>query len=498
MELAKIIKLKILFFTNENCFFNFKNILLKLAYDIYIKKQHDSLTDRIEKRNKNYLSSNWCYIMKLIFSKTYILDFSNIKDLEDKNHNYMIKDLKSYEIDKFQYLFLKNICINKLEKLNYLSYKLKISLINIIQIYLDLCIKEILNNRNKQLSYLKEKKLLFNRNNDIDNLNPKFPFIRLGNKRRNTKLNKLFFNNFLKNDMPILKISKNKKQNDETITNIISKNNNTIDLFGKRNNSAKQKLLYCNSFTRLFIGETDNESVLKRHLSNILVLKQNRLKVNGSYIDLSEGYLKNLFNKIYQKNSRQLLLDDYLKKTLDKFKVDQKYVNEINKKYSIKPCKKLILKKFTKLNNDIKIIDCKDYNDKNDFENQILKTYNYNNNKNKFEKDLRKINSEKTKKIINLKYPKKIKIIKNGSTVLIDNFYTKLSNSDLFSKKINNKRINKDILEKTDIEIQNKNKILYLKNNYSYNNHFRNNTFKNSSHFNIDYKYFLTKNDLFF
>ncbi len=476
MELEKIMKLKVILFINENCFLNFKNILLKLAYDIYIKKPHDSLTDRIEKRNKIYLSSNWGYIMKLIFSKTFIFDFSDIKVLENKNDD-IYNNLKSYEIDKFQFFYLKEVSMCKLKRLNYLSYKLKISLINIIQIYLDLCIKEILNKRNNEMNYLKEKQILFNRNT-----NKKLTFIRFGNKRRTTKINKIFFNNFFKNNLSTLKNNKSKKQNDYVISNIISKNNNTIDLFGKRNNSAKQKLLYCNSFTRLFIGETDKESILERHLSNILVLKQNNLKVNGSYIDLSEGYLKNLFNKIYKRNSRTLLIDGFLKNTLDKFKVDQKYLNEINKKFSIKPCKKLFIKKFTKLNNDIKNIDCKNYGDNNNFENQILKTYNYKGHKNTFVKELRKINSAKTRKKFNLKN-KKIRNIRNESSILIENLCKELSDSDHLNNKNNNKKIKKEIWIKTDNYNQDKNTNICFRDN-SYNKHyranFRANTYRNS------------------
>ena len=45
MELEKIMKSKIILFTKRNYFFNFKNILLKLAYDLYLKKHHDLLID---------------------------------------------------------------------------------------------------------------------------------------------------------------------------------------------------------------------------------------------------------------------------------------------------------------------------------------------------------------------------------------------------------------------------------------------------------------------
>ena len=70
--------------------------------------------------------------------------------------------------------------------------------------------------------------------------------------------------------------------------------------------NKKNSLLYCNSFTKLFIGNIDENSVKERHLSNMAVKYEQKLHVNGSYIDLSGGYLKQLFNKISrQKQSKE-------------------------------------------------------------------------------------------------------------------------------------------------------------------------------------------------
>jgi hypothetical protein len=49
--------------------------------------------------------------MKLIFSQMKIPDFSNSKDLENEKEDYSIKNIKLYEIDKLQYLYLKKICL---------------------------------------------------------------------------------------------------------------------------------------------------------------------------------------------------------------------------------------------------------------------------------------------------------------------------------------------------------------------------------------------------
>ena len=195
MELEKIMKTKIILFTNDIYFYNFENILLKLAYEINSRKSLDLLTDRIEKKKKINLLSNWFYIMKLLFSKTSIPDYSEIKNIENKTEDNIIKNLKSYEIDKLQYYYLKNIGLKKLKKLNFLSVKLKMSLINITQIYSNLCKKEIIKHKNNS----KDKDLLLNRTKRMSNINKKYFTFRFGNRDKTTKMNHFFFNNILKN-----------------------------------------------------------------------------------------------------------------------------------------------------------------------------------------------------------------------------------------------------------------------------------------------------------
>ena len=488
MELEKIMKLKVILYTNEIYFFNFKNILIKFAYEIYLKKQHALLTDRIEKRNKKDFSSKWFYIMRLIFSKTFIHDYSKIKDLENRSNDYINKNLKSYEIDKFQYLYLKNICIKKLKELNILSIKLKIGLINIIQIYSDLCNKGIMEKRNKHYCNLKEMEPLFKGKNGNNNINRNNGFFNFKTKRKTMKMKTLLFNNIFKNELSHLKTNKIRKQSEDVITNIMSKNSNSIDLFGKKNNSSKQKLLYCNSFTRLFIGETDKDSILERHLSNILVLKQNKININGSYVDLSEIYLRKIFKKIYKKNSRKLLIDDYLKNTLEKFEVNQKYLDKLNKKECSTSSKRPFLRKYEQIDNN------NFFNDKSLIKNKILKSHNFNQHKNEYLKGLRKVESAKIRNKLNLKR----KYNKNETSVLIENLCKELSDSKSFSKEKNNKIKKNKLWVKTDSNIQQKKRNNFFKINYTYcGNHFRNNSFKNHK-LKKDYKDFLSKNDLFF
>jgi hypothetical protein len=418
--------------------------------------------------------------MKLIFSKAYIPDYSQIKDLENRKNDDILDEnnIKLYEIDKLQLMYLKSVCLKKLKKLNFLSFKLKVSLINIVEIYCDLCFKEITNNRNKELEKKNEKELLFNRQNGINIINKKFHLMPFGNKKKQ-KINKTLLNNLLKSE--ISPLNKNKKQGDDVITHIISKQSNVIDLFGKKSNSVSQKILYCNSFTRLFIGETDKESILQRHLSNILVLKQNNLNINGSYVDLSRKYLKTIFTKIYKKNSRKLMLDEVLKNTLEKYKVNQKYLDEYNKN---DPKKKKLMKTNNKIKKINQILDFPLKN-KEKIEEHIIKTFNYNKSMDNYKKGHRNNSSAKSTKIRNFLnlHSKKNKIKKeNDSTFLIDNLCKVLSETEYIPKKINKKKSKNKLWIKTDNSsvVNNKYYNIGKRSNDSYhNNTFRTNISKN-------------------
>ena len=504
MELEKIMKNKVVLFTNENYFWSFKNVLLKLTYEIYIKKQHDSLTERIKLKNHIY-TSKWFYIMKLIFSKIYIPDFSDIKDLEtlkeENEFDIIWKDLKSYEIDNFQFLYLKNLCIEKLNKLNYLSYKLNVSLIIVIQLYFNICIKEIINNRKKSGHQLKGNNnidVILKKPNGANRVNKRLSTIFSGNKKNVLKMNTLMINNNFKDNIALLKFTNKKKvDDDDVIQNIISLNNNNVrHLFSKRNNSTRQKLLYCNSFTRLFIGETDKNSILSRHLSNILVLKQDNLNINGKFVDLSGGYLKRFFNKIYKKNSRELLIDDILKNILDKFKMNQKYVDKYNKRsFSTKQSHK---KRYNIVNNEINKsnlyshIKLSNQNNNEDIEKQMLKIYNYEHDKNKVKKQ-RNNNSAKVRYKLylnNIKSPKKDEH-SNSESFLIEKLYKELSESKCFSNKLKKRNSKMKRTINTCNNSLKKDKHNFFRNsynNFNNNNHLRTITSKNNHYYKDSFK----------
>jgi hypothetical protein len=485
MEMEKIMRSKIILFTKIHYFFNFKNILLKLAYDIYLKKHqhHYLLSDGIDKYKNYFTSSKWFYLMKLMFSKIYIPDFSDINDFEDRIHDNNRPTLKTYEIDKLQYFYLKNICMKKLKKIQYLSFKLKVSLNNIIEIYFDLCIREMFLQHNKKdkhffknLSKTNEKDF-YNYKKNILTTKTSFSRFKI---RKHTKKNSLITLNSIKRDNSIS--IKNKKKEADEITNIIANKNNTIDILGKRSQSTRPKLLYCNSFTRLFIGETDKDSIIRRHLSNILVLKHNKINVNGIYVDLSKGYLKKLFQNLYQKNKRELLIDNYLQKTYQKYENNQKYLDEYNKKNVDNTPKKGFFISNDHFHNEIDI----PFDDNVNIEEQLLKTYHYNKDKNKHKK-LRKTKSTNVKKyfILNNKKNAIKKDKENDSSILIENLCKELSDYNHISNVKNKKTMPKNLWIKTENNIlQNYNYFNTVKRvNYSHhhNNNFRTNTLKNSN-----------------
>ena len=156
-----------------------------------------------------------------------------------------------------------NLCHIKIKKLSKLSNEVHISLEKAVTMYLELCEKRIKVNRalkiKKRVSMVKAYRQL--------NVKPiKFSKILLLGNDDKTKL------------MP-------KK--------IISKfNTNT------------KSLDYNNSYTRLFIGDTDEQSIRERYLSNMVVKKQKELHLLNSIEDFSLVYLKQMYKKLFKSQER--------------------------------------------------------------------------------------------------------------------------------------------------------------------------------------------------
>lgn len=482
MELEKIMRYKVVLFTKENYFFNFKNILIKLSYEIYIKKQHDLLIDTIEKRKKKYSSNNWFNIMRLIFSKISIQDFSKIdmSNINEDNFNeYAINNINSYKIDKLQFFYLTNLCKTKIKKLYFLSVKLNIPLFNIIQIYCNICIKEIIDNKKKYIDIdnKNEFELLFNRLNGAKNFRRKISI-----SRKSIRINNLLLTNLIKNN-----ISKVKNKNKQTIDTEAFLNklheSNSFDIFKKKKNSSKQKISYNNSFTRLFIGETDNESIAKRHISNFLIFKQSQLNGSASTKDLSGAYLKNLFNEIYKRNDREFITDKELKNILQKYEENQKFLDLFRKKYGANSTQNFTQKKYNTINNESNVSKIYknsklSFNNEVDIEKNVLKTYN------------NKINNYKKGKLYIGKARKKLFLknnecpIEQSESFLIENLLKDLSESKCFPKEMKFKKLNlkKNSYMKNNFLTKTQKNIFRNDSHHSCNNDNRNRSLKNIYH----------------
>ena len=354
MDFESIIKTKIHLFTKEKFFYDFRNILLdqivnpiKPYYSLINNISITNTENRKNILNPNNKISGWNKIYKNIFSKTKINAYPNIESLVIG---------KSYEINSLKYFYLYRLAKVKISYLSKITNK-NHSLKNLVQIYLQFCKQEII--LYKEMTIPENINQLFKRKfNKYKSLK-----ISVLNSAQKTHRNKKYK---LLNDISSMKpqffsISKNNKLNNELNNkkdveeenetgNIIINHDNDIHIFKRRNKSAKTKILYCNSFTRLFIGETDENSIKERHLSNIVVKKEQKLNFSGHYVDLSGGYLERLFSRIYKKN-KTLTLDKDISNTLKKFEKNQKFLNGVLNNLS-KNTKNTVSNKKTKTMNN--------------------------------------------------------------------------------------------------------------------------------------------------
>jgi len=143
--------------------------------------------------------------------------------------------------------------MDAMKKLTNLATIERVSMDRVIPIYLNLCEKHIIMKKEKKKGTLRLKGNYLQMNNDRKSS--------LAFQRQNSVLTR-----------PQLKFNLKK-------------------MSGKGGSSIPP-LEYSNSFTRLFIGETDEASIRERYLSNMIVKKQKQLHLLNSYSELSVMYLK--------------------------------------------------------------------------------------------------------------------------------------------------------------------------------------------------------------
>jgi hypothetical protein len=100
---------------------------------------------------------------------------------------------------------------------------------------------------------------------------------------------------------------------------------------GGKNMPSIQQLDYSNSFTRLFIGETDEDAIREKYLSNMVVKKHKQLHLLNSYTDLSSMYLKRMYYKLFKKEGGKGVMDKDMINVINQFENDHKKVENFQR-----------------------------------------------------------------------------------------------------------------------------------------------------------------------
>ena len=543
-----LIQSKVPLYKNKTYFKIFKDVLIGLTMlpikdennNIIIKLSKNKSNDKVSINNSYENNSLWFKIMKNIFINIKIKNYEFKKKLLIKNKfNPKIKDEfeddycydfynrknNQYEISKLEYLYLANISKIKLQKLNFISQKEKIPLVNIIKIYFGLCAKNIgllkikqkkdddeKNNENTSKKLLlrgftliddddnkKDKTLKFKKptnESKLFNNVVKIKYIsNLKNKLAHKISNKLINSknsNFKENER---NNSSEKNKKEESNNNSFDKkeeNKNSFEddlindeffksiknLNGKNKNSLK--ILYSSSFTRLFIGEVDIASIKERYMSIIDAKKEEKIG--------KKNKKSSLFLRIIQNGNNQLpLIERNMKNVWTKFMKNQEIIEKF-KRINLE-------EKEEKKNKDEKI----NYTDRTDRK-RFLTSAQFTKNvliKNEldFNIDINKKNnfislSSKINKIIKTPERKKEIIEHNNKDDIIKNKINKKDNSSLkkrgiknfFKPNDNNKNfINEYAAKKVNINELKIKKNLFYNSNKNYLLTERNNSSKKSN-----------------
>ena len=272
--LEELILYKVKLFTKENYFRYFKYILLELTKnsDAFRKKKtlSNSLSSILIERNNNL--SNWMLIYKLIFQ------------LKKEIHSE-----KEINLNPLCFQYLKALCFIKMKNLTNISNDEIIPLNQVIYVYLNLCEKQIKINKEEEQGNFMKYKIYF----------------RQKDNRKSIIRNK---NNILNKTQ--IKLNRRK--------------------LGAKKGPISKPLNYNNSFTRLFIGETDKDSIRERYLSNMAVKKQKQLHLSNAFGELSLIYLKNMYKKLFE-NKVRLNCDKDMIKVVKQFENDYRLIDNFQR-----------------------------------------------------------------------------------------------------------------------------------------------------------------------
>ena len=457
--LQEIILNKVKLFTKENYFGYFSSIIIKLSHNITAFQKKVSLSISITSLQKeNIHTSWWQLITRLIFplNKSLLYKDENENEIENENEY-------EFDLNPLCFEYLKNYCHKKMKQLSSLSQTERIPLTRILPMYLNLC--------ERQIKKAKEKE------SGIYHM-PKESF-------------KLKKNSFLFNKQPSFI--------NRTQIKFSTKKN------GGKNLPSVQQLEYCNSFTRLFIGDTDENSIMERYLSNMVVKKHRQLHLLSSYMDLPSMYLKRMYYKLFKKEGGKGVMDKDMIKVINQFENDHKKIENFQRssstekgnQYDITKSQLLFELQYQKQKYIKKIPKKNNRKNKNMFNSSIM-----NNEISKIDKDLninfkvRPIHKVKNQNSsINYNDNKTIK-----DTLLINkdnmnqnknnNKYNYIKNSySLF--KINNKN------NGNKIKRINRSSSVFIMKNKNH-NIFKNNSFLNENRKRKYFQNYMNNNDFFF
>lgn len=284
--LQEIILNKVKLFTKENYFGYFSSIIIKLSHNITAFQKKVSLSVSITSLQKEKKHISWWQIItRLIFPLNKSVLYKD--QIENENENQIENEYES-DLNPLCFEYLKNYCYKKMKQLSSLSQTERIPLKRILPLYLNLCERQIKIAKEKGSYHLSKENL--------------------------AKLKK---NSFLFNKQPSFinrtQIKFSQKKN------------------GGKNMPSVQQLEYCNSFTRLFIGDTDENSIMERYLSNMVVKKHRQLHLLNSYMDIPSMYLKRMYYKLFKKEGGKGAMDKDMINVINQFENDHKKVENFQR-----------------------------------------------------------------------------------------------------------------------------------------------------------------------
>ena len=402
------IETKVILYKNKKNFPLFRNIFINNTLNYILQKNkshmvsHQKIKEISDDKDKISL---WNIIAENIRKDINIIDYDlnnfkrNVKEEKEDEYflEYLLDQNGVIQINNLVFSYLNRVVNIKINKLVWISNKNNIPLINLMKIYLGLCSQNFISSDTKNNTIIGEtnfpnnnflknfsKKITnkYKTNDRINNKNilnineeyklKKIPFLILKNEKR--KIDKVKFNDSFKKT-----ISKNQSKLEEE--NEIQKNNSnsacddvlfeqfqkSIKKLTNKNKNINSKILYSSSLARLFIGETDKESIREKYLTNFEIRKEKKLNKNKDK-NLSSIFLKVFLSRLEQNKKNKLpLIDKGVENILIRFKKNQEIIDKfarlknrtINSNYFYDGYKSFnkTTNKIGKINYNIKSVD---------------------------------------------------------------------------------------------------------------------------------------------